>query len=284
MADTSALRSLDRSGTRLNVVDRDVVPVTFWDDFQSSAWEPETTAIFDACINSDTTFLDIGAWIGPTALYGAQRAKKTLAFEPDPVAFAALEQNVAANSDASWADRLTIHNKAVMAKAGSLKFGSRKGGGDSTSSVLFADGETVWTVEGVAFSEVFANDVPKTGKLFAKIDIEGGEYELIPAIASLLAQRDFALLLSIHARYVTPKTKRFFTGPLKALLGRRESVAMHAKLLDAVKDFTILNEDGTSFDIDQALADLKWQGTFANALFITNKPQMFQIPGSSHAG
>src|ERR1700687_4776653 len=38
-------------------------------------------------------YIDVGAWIGPTLLYGCQLAKMAYGLEPDPIAFAELEQH-----------------------------------------------------------------------------------------------------------------------------------------------------------------------------------------------
>lgn len=126
----------------------------FWSQVNSGAWEPSTYKTFDEHIDDKTLMLDIGAWIGPTALYAAQLAQKCVAFEPDPIAFERLQANAALNSPASWSGNLVVLNKAVGTKAGTIPFGSRKGGGDSTSSVLFADGPTSWLVEAVTLQSV----------------------------------------------------------------------------------------------------------------------------------
>ena len=71
---------------------------SYWKLVNQGKWEPETFSVFDSNINKQTLFIDIGGWIGPTTLYGAQLAKKTLSLEPDPVAFKRLEENLNLNS------------------------------------------------------------------------------------------------------------------------------------------------------------------------------------------
>ena len=94
----------------------------FWERVARGDWEPETFVIFDRFIREDTLFVDIGAWIGSTALYGVQRADLCIAFEPDPVAFAELEINVAVNAGEEWTKRLKINECAIH-------FGRKRRGG-----------------------------------------------------------------------------------------------------------------------------------------------------------
>lgn len=95
----------------------------FWKRVARAEWEPETFAIPDRCTTKESLFLDIGSWIGATALYGVQRANRCLAFEPDPVAFADLKQNVATNAGRGWARNLQIHQCAVNKDGASLTLG-----------------------------------------------------------------------------------------------------------------------------------------------------------------
>jgi len=174
----------------------------FWDKVDGGRWEPETYALFDELITPDCLFLDIGAWIGSTALYAAQKAAQTIAFEPAPHAFASLSANAAENSNAAWSGRLQVVNKAVNADGADIQIGSRGAGGDSMSSALFADGETVWTVAGISVADVLAEHAAPGQPVVLKIDIEGGEYHLLPHIAPILAQPNVRMILSLHPRFL----------------------------------------------------------------------------------
>ncbi len=69
----------------------------FWRKASSGTWEPETFAVLDRFLDRAHDYLDIGAWIGPTVLYGARKARHVWCFEPDPEAFRALVWNVELN-------------------------------------------------------------------------------------------------------------------------------------------------------------------------------------------
>lgn len=59
----------------------------FWRRAGRGDWEPETFAVLDAHLRGDADYLDIGAWIGPTVLYAARKARHVWCFEPDPTAY-----------------------------------------------------------------------------------------------------------------------------------------------------------------------------------------------------
>lgn len=62
-------------------------PSWFWDNVENNTWEPDTYRFIDRFITKDMVCMDIGAWIGPIALYLNTKCKKTYAIEPDPVAY-----------------------------------------------------------------------------------------------------------------------------------------------------------------------------------------------------
>ncbi len=61
------------------------VGYNFWLEKYSS-WEPGTFKVLDQYLSKDKDYLDIGAWVGPTAIYGSFISRKVVAVEPDPVA------------------------------------------------------------------------------------------------------------------------------------------------------------------------------------------------------
>jgi len=171
----------------------------FWRDVASGAWESSTFAIFDRFLDPQHCYVDIGAWIGPTLLYGCQIAKAAYGLEPDPIAFAELEQNVALNERLSG--RIRLFNACIAPKSGEVALGSRGQGGDSTSSLLFARKKTRWTVRAFSFDE-FVHQSGLTDCNFIKMDIEGGEYEILPTMVDYLRAHRPTLHLSLHPCYL----------------------------------------------------------------------------------
>ncbi len=166
----------------------------FWRKASAGAWEPETFAVLDKYLSPNSDYLDIGAWIGPTVLYGARKARHVWCFEPDPTAFRHLAWNLDLND---------IHNVSAFGVALSDQFGVarmasvRGEPGDSTSSLLHdgAHGSDALTVAWDQFEA--ANDL--SGVSLVKMDIEGAEYAVLPTLIPFLKKHRPALYLSTHA-------------------------------------------------------------------------------------
>jgi len=102
----------------------------FWDRFDRGLWEPQTLRKLCALTEGDL-FVDIGAWIGPTALTAAVNGARVLAFEPDPVARQELEDNVKANPGVN----VTVYPIALSDREGVFRLTAHDWLGDSMSSL-----------------------------------------------------------------------------------------------------------------------------------------------------
>jgi FkbM family methyltransferase len=135
---------------------------------------------------------DIGAYVGPYTLLGARLAGPTghvYAFEPDPVARAVLERNIAANH----AENVTIVRAAVTAAEGVVWLESTSLG-DAASAVRRDSGQVkvpATTLQAFCQREsVFPNVI--------KIDVEGGEGDVLDAGAAEVIRQARVILLEVH--------------------------------------------------------------------------------------
>lgn len=207
---------------------------TFWDAIKSRRWETETFNFFQKNIEPTALVLDVGAWIGPTALYAAQLGARCVAFEPDPVAFKELQANYEANRGADWFDRLTIENSAITLDGRPLVLGSRSKGGDSTSSALFADSDTNWTVSSRRLGDVLREYSSPGQPVFIKIDIEGGEYALLPEMGDVLGRAGASFHISLHPSFLRKSLRKKYASlpwPLRFVRVRFEFVRLHRRVL-----------------------------------------------------
>ena len=234
----------------------------FWDLVNKGKWEPETYSVFDEHIKSDTVFLDVGAWIGSTALYGAQIAAETHAFEPDPIAFKELKANKATNSNTSWFSKLHIHQKALATDTGTAYLGSKNEGGDSMSSLLFADEDQSWKVDAIDMQTFISDKNLQNKPLFLKMDIEGGEYELIPAINDVLKESNTTLLLSLHPEFLLEEIRRSTKGNFKELKTRFSFYQKHRRLLKSIPYLNIQHIDGRPINLRKQLLKALFLGQF----------------------
>jgi FkbM family methyltransferase len=167
----------------------------FWQRAADGVWEPSTYAAIDRHVTADTVFLDIGSHIGAITLYAAHRASRVISVEADPRSLAMLEANIAVNPIV--AGRITVVAKAIHPTRERVVLGSRAEGGDSMSSLVLTPFKTTWTVESVT-PEDLAAMLPRDRPIFVKMDIERGEYLVVPRAGALWSHPHLVLLLSLH--------------------------------------------------------------------------------------
>jgi len=167
----------------------------FWPLLETDQWEQPTFIVFDEFLDSKHSYIDIGAWIGPTVLYGAQVARYVYAVEPDPPAFQTLVQNIALNPDLK--EKISVYNGCISDSNSKVRFGTRTTFGDSASSMLYAEDDNTITVSGITF-DAFVEHYAITDCNFIKMDIEGGEMVVLPTMKEFLKKNRPTLYLSIH--------------------------------------------------------------------------------------
>ena len=157
-------------------------------------------------------YIDIGSWIGPTVLYAANFYKRVIALEPDPVALERLKQNISVNNYRN----ITVMDKALSNINDKIKFGGNGELGNSESTMLVNNSQYItgdwgdrWTsaersqniieVDGITIDRLVEEQKidPATIAL-VKMDIEGGEFILIPELINFLFEHDIPLYISLH--------------------------------------------------------------------------------------
>jgi FkbM family methyltransferase len=164
----------------------------FWSEKYSS-WEPGTFNFLDRFLSKDKDYLDIGSWIGPTAIYGSFFSRNVVAVEPDPIAHKILQKNISLNS---------IKNINVIHKAASgvkeVYLQSNNFLGDSMTRVSEKN------TTGISAETIGLDALLSMGDFsLIKIDIEGHEFSLINHYAEILQDYKIPLLLSLHGPFFT---------------------------------------------------------------------------------
>ncbi len=243
----------------------------FWEELEAGKWESDTFDVFDRFLDKDTVFLDIGGWIGSTFLYASQLVKRSIVFEPDEVAFKELTANLSQNKSAPWHAHTEAIKAAIAPESGSVSIGFRHESGDSMSSVLLGDSEGSTEVKSANLSDFISERGLADEKLFIKMDVEGFEYEILPALGETIQSLEKAsFLISLHPQFLLEKLDAEIpTGKLKTSLIRKAFFERHQALLKAFKGYKCTFINGKPFKPRKELTKALITGQFSRDLVFT---------------
>jgi FkbM family methyltransferase len=156
--------------------------------------EPEISEAILEKLHSDTTFFDIGAYVGEYSLALASIPNITVvAFEPDKLAFEHLQMQVQANSFKN----ITLYNKLIS--SGEATYFT-----DSDQSKLVAKdvaGESEkYNLDRLDATQLLRLDLPSPDII--KIDVAGAETDVIKTLAPLLELTTcVSVIIEVHLSY-----------------------------------------------------------------------------------
>lgn len=216
-----------------------------WEEIGSGTAEPETYAIFNKYVDKNTTYIDLGGYMGGTCLYSAQLAQQAFAFEPDPLVFRYLQQNLACNPQIT---NLTIFNQAAGMQEGVVHIKSTASGGNGGSSLMINDFKNSWEVKLIDLAK-FINENHKAEKLFIKIDIEGYEYELIKQLVPRIIQHKPTIFIAMHPQIIANSIKG--NSILNKVKRRLKMIKAHKELTAVLAPYPhTLNRFGETYSLD----------------------------------
>ena len=168
--------------------------ISFWSKVTRGSWEPRTLEVLDGFLGPNSVYGDIGAWIGPTVLQAAVRCRRVYCLEPDRIAYMYLLQNIRLNR----LENVLPFNLGLAPDDGLRSMASPRGKrGDSMGSLLRPDGAGSQEVLCLRWRHWLAlAGEPRFD--FLKMDIEGGEFDLLPTMADYLREHRPILYLSLH--------------------------------------------------------------------------------------
>ncbi len=202
-----------------------------WQSTAAERWEPETLDVLDAHLSPQTVLWDIGAYLGQISLYASRKCRRVVAFEPDPDALQQLIWNARRNR----ADNIAVVGAALAAESGICPMAPALSqqyflGRSTTSFLLSPDARESFLAPAfgrAAWEDLIRAEPPD----FIKMDIEGGEFELLPAMSDFLSARRPKLLLSLHAQFL--KNRRISESEEDGILNRAaESLKCCGECLD----------------------------------------------------
>ncbi len=229
-----------------------------WILYEENLWETNTFLILDKVLKPSHNVVDIGAWIGPISLYVGSKVNKCYSFEPDPVAYNELKRNISHNPQ--LAIKIDANNLAITSTGEPVKLYSRFAHGDSGSSLLkrVKSANAIVEAESVSLPEFLEKKgVSKID--FIKMDIEGGEFFLIPHLVGYLNTNHPTLLVSFHFEALCEFVELSYLpfGFLRRILRKLDSERRLIKLIvnrkiqmliKSLDFYKIYNEDLSRFD------------------------------------
>lgn len=184
-----------------------------WWTKELPTWENDTFLWFNRLIRPTTTYVGFGEWMGPTLLFAANIAKRSIGLEPDPTAFNLLKGNVDANP--SLSSKLKIYQRCISntweilsmygvgASGSFLAKGDEKD--DNTMHEKYKEDypDKKFTVYCLPLWEFLADHEAMTDDMFIKMDCEGAERFIIPSYIDWLSKYPFkhkpAFYISMHS-------------------------------------------------------------------------------------
>lgn len=176
--------------------------LSFWKNIYNQ-WENETFEVFDKYLSKDKFFIDIGGWIGTTAVYGARKSKHVYSIEADKYSVNDMMINLKTNCK----DNYTIINKAIYnidnikIKFGKNVYLENSKMNDSTSQIYSDDTDTneYFLTETITIENIIKDyqiDVSEISLI--KVDIEGGEENILNELFDMRVKYNIPLYISFH--------------------------------------------------------------------------------------
>jgi FkbM family methyltransferase len=164
--------------------------------------EPDVQNAISAAVQPGAVFYDIGAHLGSVALGTARLvgdSGRVVAFDGDPENVSRLRDNALRNQ---LQDRLQVVHAAVWSCTRSDGISFRRGstvksqgGVEATSSPVLGSGEVIH-VPAITLDDFIAAGGPLPHLI--KIDVEGGEYEVLRGGARLFATHEPLIIAEVH--------------------------------------------------------------------------------------
>jgi FkbM family methyltransferase len=177
-------------------------------------WEKETFEIFEQNKNDQGIAIDIGAWIGTTAIWLAKNFHHVLSIEADKVSLSCLEKNLLASKCAN----VTICGKAISDISQQVIYGPRGNNLNESTSYLKQEinSEKDHLVQSSTFKQIlhdyiFTNHSLDSRKVtFIKCDIEGSEENILEDVLHFAYCNDCTVYISFHLDWWNDKEIRRF--------------------------------------------------------------------------
>src|SRR6266542_3878517 len=182
----------------------------FYRKLAAEDWEPRTFQMLRDNLDAGTVYIDIGGWIGVTALWASHLAKRVIIIEPDPECRAILAELCPRYPNVVLLEGAFSPSRSVIISA-------VEGFGSSETTALDLSPGHSLEVLGILVNEIMRHVAGEP--IFIKIDIEGYELRIASEIARFADYRLKGIQCAVHpALYERSLGRDRLTGRARALL------------------------------------------------------------------
>jgi FkbM family methyltransferase len=178
---------------------------SYWLRVSSKTYEPDTMVFLENNLKRGTDFVDVGAATGAMSIIAGKLGSRVLSFEAVPRVYEIARAHIACNAEII--ERVTLRNKAISSKPGTLELGRNVDSKilSSISNEEPTDLKTA-TIEVVSLIDEIDSFRRNDNKLVIKIDVEGAEWKLLSDKNTLegLSRHEALVLLAIHPGFNRP--------------------------------------------------------------------------------
>lgn len=168
-------------------------------------WENETFETFAKVKDKDGIAIDIGGWIGTTAIWLSHNFNHVVVVEPDLKSLDCLYKNLSA----SECNNVTVCEHAVAGVEKEVIFGPRGSALNESMSYIKdkISNDNDYVVRSIKLDQlvedyVYANDDINTRNIsFIKCDIEGGEEDILEDVLNFAYENKCSVYMSFHIEW-----------------------------------------------------------------------------------
>lgn len=174
-------------------------------------YEEKETKFIEWFIKPNMTCVDVGAFIGYYTIMMAKKARRVLAFEPDPENFLILQRNIALNG---LTDKVSAYCFAVgHPGGGSIEANRVTLYKCATNKGMHRIYPSKWCDGGSERVSLYALEGIAKHADFFKIDVEGSEFGVLQGMRQILEENRPTVLMEFHV----PSIREYGANPLEIL-------------------------------------------------------------------
>jgi FkbM family methyltransferase len=168
-------------------------------------WESDAFNVWNHLIK-DKVVLDVGAWIGPTALWFGHLAKHVVALEPTSAAFTEFAANLAANPELKG--KVDAVNAALDSED---RTATMTNNGDSMDRISLIN------VKAMTVNSLLKQYPSLQKTEFVKVDTEGYERVIVPALEAFFKEKKPTAFVSLHPMFISHSQVQGVVDKLKSI-------------------------------------------------------------------